>query len=132
MPHQRRKPFWYLGRGRTSDTPIKSLVCGTAARAGVTGHRDWAEASHVGRYFHPCGFHPRLQLVKAFVVLRSGYDPTTELVEELQRHVKTRLAAHAFPREIEFLEQLPKTPSGKIQRFLLREREIAKAQDAKH
>ncbi|MGZ9021551.1 MAG: AMP-binding enzyme, partial [Rhodoplanes sp.] len=53
--------------------------------------------------------------------------PTTELVEELQRDVKTRLAAHAFPREIEFVEQLPRTPSGKIQRFLLRQREIAKA-----
>ena len=66
----------------------------------------------------------RTELVKAFVVLRSGYQPDPELAEELQQFVKTRLAAHAYPREIEFIEQLPKTPSGKLQRFLLRQREL--------
>nr|MCH9669979.1 hypothetical protein [Gammaproteobacteria bacterium] len=43
------------------------------------------------------------------------------LAEELKQHVRTRLGKHAFPREIVFRESLPKTPSGKIQRFLLRE-----------
>ena len=66
----------------------------------------------------------RTELVKAFVVLRSGYQPDPELAEELQQFVKTRLAAHAYPREVEFIEQLPKTPSGKLQRFLLRQREL--------
>ena len=66
----------------------------------------------------------RTELVKAFVVLRSGYQPDPELAEELRQFVKTRLAAHAYPREIEFIEQLPKTPSGKLQRFLLRQREL--------
>ena len=66
----------------------------------------------------------RTELVKAFVLLRSGYQPDPELAEELQQFVKTRLAAHAYPREIEFIEQLPKTPSGKLQRFVLRQREL--------
>jgi acetyl-CoA synthetase len=46
-------------------------------------------------------------------------------VTELQQLVKTRLAAHAYPRRIHFVDQLPKTPSGKIQRFLLRQRPAA-------
>ena len=69
----------------------------------------------------------RTEVVKAFVVLRSGYQPAPELAEELQQFVKTRLSAHAYPREIEFVEHLPKTPSGKLQRFILRQQEIDKA-----
>ena len=72
----------------------------------------------------------RTELVKAFVVLNSDYQPAPELAEELQQFVKTRLAAHAYPREIEFIEHLPKTPSGKLQRFILRQQEIDKAQQA--
>ena len=49
------------------------------------------------------------------------------LAEELQQHVRKRLSAHAFPREIEFVDDLPKTPSGKIQRFLLRKQEVERA-----
>ncbi len=59
----------------------------------------------------------RTELVKAFVVLCAGHRPTPELADALQRYVRQRLSAHAYPREIEFLEELPKTPSGKIQRF---------------
>jgi acetyl-CoA synthetase len=66
----------------------------------------------------------RTELVKAFVVLRSGYQPDPALAEELRQFVKTRLAAHAYPREIEFIEELPKTPSGKLQRFVLRQLEL--------
>jgi acetyl-CoA synthetase len=45
------------------------------------------------------------------------------LKAELQQHVRKRLGLHAYPREIEFIGELPKTPSGKVQRFLLRRRE---------
>lgn len=65
----------------------------------------------------------RTELVKAFVVLHAGQNGGTVLAEELQQHVRKRLSAHAYPREIEFVDELPKTPSGKIQRFLLRDRE---------
>ncbi len=72
----------------------------------------------------------RTELVKAFVVLRPGIEPTPGLAEELQALVKTRLAAHAYPREIEFVADIPKTPSGKIQRFILRNQEAEKAKTA--
>ncbi|NKQ11406.1 AMP-binding protein [Pseudomonas sp. SST3] len=65
----------------------------------------------------------RTELVKAFVVLHAGQNGDTVLAEQLQQHVRTRLSAHAYPREVEFVDELPKTPSGKIQRFLLRDRE---------
>ncbi|WP_460096299.1 AMP-binding protein [Pseudomonas sp. S3_C01] len=72
----------------------------------------------------------RTELVKAFVVLSAQYRASAELAEELRQHVRKRLAAHAYPREIEFVSDLPKTPSGKLQRFILRNQEIAKAQEA--
>ncbi|MBV4495450.1 AMP-binding protein [Pseudomonas sp. SWRI12] len=74
----------------------------------------------------------RTELVKAFVVLGAQYRASAELAEELRLHVRQRLAAHAYPREIEFVSDLPKTPSGKLQRFILRNQEIAKAQEAQN
>ena len=62
----------------------------------------------------------RGEIVKAFVVLHAGHDPDQHLSEALRQHVRERLGKHAFPREISFTESLPKTPSGKIQRFMLR------------
>lgn len=62
----------------------------------------------------------RTELVKAFIVLNRGHAPSANLREVLSRHVKSRLSAHAYPRLIDFVDELPKTPSGKIQRFLLR------------
>ncbi|MBV9113342.1 MAG: AMP-binding protein [Hyphomicrobiales bacterium] len=64
----------------------------------------------------------RTEIVKAFIVLRPGVAASEELKAELRQHVRTRLGLHAYPREIEFIEELPKTPSGKVQRFLLRRR----------
>lgn len=61
-------------------------------------------------------------IVKAYVVLNSGFEASDALADELQQHVRNRLSTHAFPREIEFMTELPKTPSGKIQRFMLRQR----------
>jgi acetyl-CoA synthetase len=72
----------------------------------------------------------RGEIVKAFVVLRSGYAPSAELASELQHHVRQRLSAHAYPREVEFVNSLPKTPSGKIQRFVLRQQAAVSSQNA--
>jgi len=69
----------------------------------------------------------RTEIVKAFVVLSKGIDGTPALAEELSQHVKRRLSAHAYPRAIDFVDALPKTPSGKIQRFVLRKMEAEKA-----
>ncbi len=65
----------------------------------------------------------RTEIVKAFVVTGAGHGGDEALARELQEHVRHRLSAHAYPRRIEFVDSLPKTPSGKIQRFLLRRQE---------
>ncbi|WP_110182228.1 AMP-binding protein [Nocardioides solisilvae] len=62
----------------------------------------------------------RGEVVEAFVVLAPGVESTPELAAELQHRVKTKLAAHLFPRTVHVVDELPKTPSGKIQRFHLR------------
>jgi acetyl-CoA synthetase len=67
----------------------------------------------------------RTEIVKAFVVLKPGLAPSEALAEELRLYVRKRLSAHAYPREIAFVKELPKTPSGKIQRFILRNQEKA-------
>jgi acetyl-CoA synthetase len=72
----------------------------------------------------------RTEIVKAFVILKQGVEPGDALAEDLQQHVKRRLSAHAYPREIEFVQQLPKTPSGKLQRFILRNAEAEKVRAA--
>jgi acetyl-CoA synthetase len=88
-------------------------------------HPAVVEAAVVGK---PCP--ERTEIVKAFVVLSEQYRAEPALAEELRLHVRKRLAAHSYPREIEFVSELPKTPSGKLQRFILRNQEIAKAQAA--
>jgi benzoate-CoA ligase len=62
---------------------------------------------------------------KAFVVLKAGQSASPALGAELQAFVKGQLAPHKYPRLIEFIDELPKTATGKIQRFKLREREAA-------
>jgi acyl-coenzyme A synthetase/AMP-(fatty) acid ligase len=65
----------------------------------------------------------RGSVVKAFVVLASGYEGSEELVKELQEHCKRVTAPYKYPRRVEFMDELPKTASGKIRRVELRERE---------
>jgi acetyl-CoA synthetase len=69
----------------------------------------------------------RTEIVKAYVVLKAGHAPSPELERELAKHVKERLAAHEYPREIAFVSELPMTTTGKIIRKALRERARAEA-----
>ena len=55
-------------------------------------------------------------MIKAFVALYPGVEASDALTVELQQHVKTRFAAHAYPRAVHFVDALPRTPSGKVQR----------------
>ncbi len=68
----------------------------------------------------------RGNVVKAFIVLRDGMEETQELTKELQTHVKKLTAPYKYPRKIEYMEELPKTTSGKIRRVELREKEQQK------
>ncbi|MBE3556628.1 MAG: AMP-binding protein [Firmicutes bacterium] len=72
----------------------------------------------------------RGNIVKAFVVLTEGYTPSEALVKELQQFVQQKTAPYKYPREIEFIDELPKTVSGKIRRVELRERELHKKAQA--
>ena len=66
-------------------------------------------------------------IVKAFVVLSETYEPTNELVNELQNYVKNSIAPYKYPRAIEFVDSLPKTQTGKLQRSVLRQQELKKS-----
>ena len=73
----------------------------------------------------------RGNLVKAYVVLAAGFAPTDGLVQELQQHVRGLLAPYEYPKEIEFIEALPMTTTGKVQRRVLRLREEEQARSSK-
>jgi acetyl-CoA synthetase len=64
----------------------------------------------------------RGEVLEAYVVLSDTAQPSAELEADLQQLVKKKFAAHAYPRRVHFVDALPKTPSGKVQRFVLRQR----------
>ncbi len=68
----------------------------------------------------------RGNIVKAFIVLKEGVQPTDDLITELQNHVKAMTGPYKYPRKIEFIHELPKTPSGKTRRVILRQQEQLK------
>jgi len=79
-------------------------------------HPSVAESGVVGKADAERG-----EIVVAFVVLHPDYEASPELARELQAHTREQLSAHAYPREVVFVDKLPKTPSGKIRRYVLRE-----------
>ncbi len=110
------KGYWYfVGRAddviKTSDYRVGPFEVESA----LIEHPAVAEAAVVGSP-HPI----RYQLVKAFVVLKPGYEPSRELALELFKHCRNILARYKIPRIIEFVPELPKTISGKIRRVELR------------
>src|SRR5699024_1348201 len=83
--------------------------------SGLAGHPDVLESAGIGVPDDLAGV-----FLEAYVGLRDGVEGDDDEVAELQNWVKREFAAHAFPRKVHFARELPKTPSGKIQRFLLR------------
>ena len=71
-----------------------------------------------------CSISSILESIKAFVILKKGVEPTEHLKEESKQHVKLILGAIAVPDELEFVEKLPKTSSGKIMRRVLKALEL--------
>ncbi|HET7322828.1 MAG TPA: AMP-binding protein [Halococcus sp.] len=84
----------------------------------LAGHEAVADSAIIG-----VPDDERGEVPKAFVVLADGYDASADLEGELQTHVKERLAAYEYPRKVEFVEELPKTETGKVRRASLRDRE---------
>jgi acetyl-CoA synthetase len=112
--------FWFEGRG--DDIIISSgyTIGPFEVEDALVKHPYVAECAVVASPDEIRG-----HIVKAFVVLRDGVSPDQEnLVAELQQHVKDLTAPYKYPRKIEFLEELPKTTSGKIRRIELRKKEL--------
>jgi acetyl-CoA synthetase len=109
--------FFFVGRKDDIITSSGYRIGPFDVESVIIEHPTVAEVAVVGK-----PDPERTEIVKAFIVLRPGTDPSDALKTELQQHVRARLSLHAYPRAIEFLSELPKTPSGKVQRFLLRER----------
>jgi benzoate-CoA ligase len=107
--------FTYCGRGDDMLKVSGIWVSPFKVEAVLASHEAVLEAAVVGHADDNGLIKP-----KAFVVLRSGNAKTNELTAALQQHVKTHLAPHNYPRWIEFVPDLPKTATGKIQRFKLR------------
>jgi acyl-coenzyme A synthetase/AMP-(fatty) acid ligase len=112
--------LWFVGRADDVITSSAYRIGPFEVESALVEHRAVAEAAVVGKP-HPL----RGEIVKAFVALKPGYEPSDELARELQNHVKRLTAPYKYPREIEFLPELPKTVSGKIRRVELRERDRA-------
>lgn len=118
--------FWFLGRaddvitsagyrigpGEIEDCLMTHPAVGLAAAIGVPDAQ-------------------RTEIVKAVIVLNQSHPPGPTLESDIREYVKTRLAAHEYPREIEFVEELPLTATGKIRRKDLREREIMRREGSK-
>ncbi|WP_420102577.1 benzoate-CoA ligase family protein [Bosea sp. (in: a-proteobacteria)] len=108
--------FWYQAR---SDDMIVSSgynIAGPEVESSLLAHPDVMECGVVGA---PCP--DRGQIVKAYIVLREGVVGDAAFAKALQDHVKATIAPYKYPRAIEFVSVLPKTASGKLQRFALRE-----------
>jgi 2-aminobenzoate-CoA ligase len=107
--------FWYQAR---SDDMIVSAgynIAGPEVESALLAHPAVAECGVVGAPDEERG-----QIVKAYVVLRSGYSGDTACTRLLQEHVKATIAPYKYPRAIEYVSQLPRTQTGKLQRFELR------------
>ncbi len=107
--------FWFVGRADDVILSAAYRIGPFEVESALLEHRAVAESAVVGAPDAERG-----EIVKAFVVLRAGHDPTADLVAELQEHVKTVTAPYKYPREIAFVDELPKTASGKIRRSELR------------
>ena len=103
---------------RSDDMIVSSgyNIAGPEIEAALLTHPAVAECGVVGAPDEARGM-----IVKAYIVVASGVDADMALVTALQEHVKREIAPYKYPRAIEFVAQLPKTGTGKLQRFALRQ-----------
>ena len=115
--------FWY--QARTDDMIISAgyNIAGPEIESVLLDHPKVGECAVVGS-----PDSERTEIVKAFVVLRQGNEGSEALTRELQEFVKAQIAPYKYPRAIEYVAALPRTETGKVQRFRLRELERERAQ----
>jgi acyl-coenzyme A synthetase/AMP-(fatty) acid ligase len=110
--------FWFVGRADDVIISAGYRIGPFEVESALVEHPSVAEAAVVASPDQIRG-----DIVKAFVILAPGHQPSEQLVQDLQEHVKRVTAPYKYPREIEFTAELPKTISGKIRRVELRQRE---------
>jgi acetyl-CoA synthetase/medium-chain acyl-CoA synthetase len=113
--------FWFVGRADDVISSGAYRIGPFEVESALLEHPAVLEPAVVGSPDPDRG-----NIVKAFVVLRAGYEASDELVKELQEHCKRVTAPYKYPREIEFVAELPKTRSGKVRRVELRQAELRK------
>ena len=108
---------------RTDDMIVSSgyNIAGPEVEAALLSHPDVTECAVIGAPHEERG-----QIVEAYVVLAEGAEPGEACAKRLQEHVKNSIAPYKYPRSVKFLDALPKTQTGKIQRFRLREQAAAR------
>ena len=108
--------FWY--QSRADDMIISSgyNIAGPEVEDALLTHAAVNQCAVVG-----VPDETRGQLVKAFIVLNETHQASDELIKDLQDYVKNTIAPYKYPRAVEFIEDLPKTETGKVQRYLLKE-----------
>jgi 2-aminobenzoate-CoA ligase len=117
--------FWFQARNDDMIVSSGYNIAGPEVEEALLGHADVSECGVVGLPDDARG-----QIVTAFVVLREGVAGDDGKVKELQDHVKERIAPYKYPRRIVFLNELPKTTTGKLQRFRLRQQPSAEPSPA--
>ncbi len=111
--------YWFIGRADDVINTSGERVGPFEVESALVEYPDVVEAGVIGKPDAVRG-----EIIKAFVVVKPGVAQTDELIEKLKQHVKKHLAGHAYPREIEFIDKLPKTRSGKIMRRILKAKEL--------
>ncbi|MEQ8344543.1 MAG: benzoate-CoA ligase family protein [Sneathiellaceae bacterium] len=108
--------YWY--QARTDDMIISAgyNISGPEVEAVLLLHEAVKDCAVIG-----AADEARGQIVKAFIVLRDGIAPSSALVRALQDFAKAEIAPYKYPRAIEFIDELPRTQTGKVQRYVLRE-----------
>ncbi len=113
--------LWYEGRADDMFKAAGYRIGPSEIENCLVRHAAVANAAVV-----PSPDETRGNVVKAFIVLAQGHAPSDALADDIQAHVRRHLAPYEYPKEIEFIEALPMTTTGKVQRKLLREREKAR------
>ncbi|HET9499854.1 MAG TPA: AMP-binding protein [Marmoricola sp.] len=108
--------YWYHARNDDMIVSSGYNIAGPEVEEAVLAHPDVADCAVVGQPDPARG-----QLVTAYVVVRQGVVADDDLAHRIQDHVKSTIAPYKYPRRVEFLTELPRTATGKLQRFRLRE-----------